>query len=195
MNLEKYLAQFKSNSKLYLIGPLYDEEAIFKEPVIFVDGGGQYQKSEEGFIVGDGDSSEIQMDEKLSEEKDISDLGYALSQIEGFSELLLLGFLGKRKDHELMNLAEVHRFLKGKSQVKASFDNKVIALSTGEWKLDIMGTFSLFAFESIELTMSGECKYSIDTTLKELSSHGLSNEGNGEIVINTNGPVFVWIKP
>lgn len=107
----------------------------------------------------------------------------------------MLGFLGGRKDHELINFAEAHSYLKNiNNSTAVHFDKSISAYSQGKWTININGTFSLFAFEPLRLQVSGECEYLIskDIDFKHLSSHGLSNVGNGEVAITCDGPIFLF---
>lgn len=196
MTLKEYLNQFEKNNILHIVGPLVEENLKIKEPVIFVDGGIKFKCEKKlGVSVGDGDSTKEKMDFLLPVDKDISDLGYVLKNIGRFPFIKLSGFLGGRKDHELINLLEVHSYLSQLTESKVHFDEKIIVLSKGEWTLNVEGLISLLCFEKIDLKMNGECKYKIQRTLTERSSHGLSNEGFGEIKIKTDGVVFIFIKP
>ena len=114
MNLDQYLEDiFRSSKSINLIGPLYSSEFSFDGPTVYIDGGVNFKQDDTGFSLGDGDSSSARLDQTLNPMKSYSDLAYALQQISKykFKELKLFGFLGGRKDHELINLLEVHRFL------------------------------------------------------------------------------------
>ena len=109
--LTKYLKENKG--PLTIVGPLYIGEADFKEPVLFIDGGSRFRNSPEGLSLGDNDSSIGELDILLSPDKDFSDLSYALRNIPShYKEIHLQGFLGGRKDHEIINMGEVQNFLK-----------------------------------------------------------------------------------
>ena len=56
------------------------------------------------------------------------------------------------------------------------------------------GTFSLFAFEKVNIQMSGACQYPIDqkTEFQELSSHGLSNKASGLVNVRCDRPFFIF---
>lgn len=169
----------------------------FHEPIIYVDEGVKFRGSSHGWSVGDGDSSKVKLDETLDMKKNYSDLAYALVNLpQHYTDIRIHGFLGRRKDHEIMNLAEVHSLLKRVERpTRCCLDNKIMAYSKGHWVLEIKGLFSLFAFEPLKLNLSGDCEFKIkeDSTLDELSSHGLSNIGSGKIEINCDFPVFVFL--
>ena len=198
MTLKEYIAAHGHETHLTLVGPLVDAERRFNEPVIFVDGGAKCRRGNEGITVGDGDSSARHMDEKLNPDKDLSDLAHTLDAIEDyFDELHTYGFLGGRKDHELINLAEIQSLLRKRTDpLKVKCNEEIVAVSKGEWTFTIEGIFSLFLFEAGNLTLTGACKYPIGgkNPLHSLTSHGLSNEGNGEIVLICSGPVFIFLN-
>ena len=196
MTLVQYFKRFKTNT-IHIIGPFFDGETLPSEPLIFIDRGAEYRKSSEGFSVGDGDSTDRKLDLLLDQKKDFSDLAFVLQSIpKSFKKIILLGFLGHRKDHELMNFAEVHSFLKKKKGVEVRFDRSVVAFPRGKWSIEVHGVFSLFSFESVKLKLTGNCDYKIDGKKKfqALSSHGLSNHGQGEIKISCDRPVFVFLN-
>lgn len=196
MNIKSYFSNFQTHKELNIIGPLFDGYNQLHEPVIYVDGGTKAKLENGGFSIGDGDSFFEELDEYLPKEKDYSDLSYVLDTIPSHFEVInLLGFLGERKDHELINLAEVHRFLTNISKSKkVIFDQEIIAFSAGEWSLPISGTFTLFAFDDINIQLSGSCKYHILKKLKPLSSEGLSNIGDGLINFKNDAPVFLFLS-
>lgn len=197
VNLSGYLQKFKTDI-LYLIGPFYDGSQISAEPIVYVDRGVQFRKNNAGWSVGDGDSADAELDEFLNPKKDYSDLAYVLRNIPPhYVNIHLCGFLGERRDHEIMNLAEAHSFLKNVANAtRVHFDKKVTALSRGTWALEASGSFSLFAFDSVKLALDGNCEYKIKepTVFRALSSHGLSNSGHGKIEVTCNSPVFIFFN-
>ena len=164
------------------------------EPVIYVDGGSKHKKGSLGITVGDGDSSSHAIDIKLNNKKDFSDLSYVLNHIlDEVTEVNMHGFLGGRRDHELINYAEAHQFLKQrKIKAKVNFEEKVLAFSKGSWVAEINGVFSVFMFEQGQVSISGECDYKTQN-LTALSSHGLSNVGSGEVLIESDVPIFIFL--
>lgn len=196
MELKVYLQSFSTSNTLYIVGPFYDESIPFTEPVVFVDRGVFFRKTSEGVSVGDGDSAGFKLQHQLEHDKDLSDLAFVLENIPShFERVHLLGFLGHRKDHELMNWAEAHRCLKSSTARKVlHFDQSIQAFSKGQWSITVRGTFSIFSFEPCDVKLTGQCKFKIEgfSSLKALSSHGLSNEGFGDIEISTTGPVFLF---
>ena len=186
-------SQFK---KLILIGPCplpsFTRKQLeeFKNiPLVFIDGGKNHIKnlqlegSKNSFSVGDGDSYSGPLSKVIPKEKDFSDLAYCLSHIpKNILEIDLYGFLGGRKDHEIANLGEIHKFIKRKKKpILAKFDDKIIILSPGRWNLCHKGIFSLFCLEPSFIELSGNIKYSLkkSTQLSPLSSQGLSNKASG----------------
>ncbi|MFN8791461.1 MAG: hypothetical protein ACK5Y2_08410 [Bdellovibrionales bacterium] len=199
MTLHEYLSGTSGSQTLWIVGPFYNERSHYSEPVVFVDRGVFFRKHQEGVSVGDGDSAGQKLQHQLESTKDLSDLAFVLENIpDHFERLILLGFLGARRDHELMNLAEAHRCLKRSSRSRTVlFDQSVQALSKGKWSLQIQGTFSIFAFEPVELFLLGDCRFPLQppSQLRALSSHGLSNQGFGTVKIETSGPLFLFLNP
>ncbi len=178
-----------------LIGPLYKGKAEFSDPVIFVDGGAQFRKASEGLSVGDGDSYSGVLDEKLNPNKEYSDLAYVLSSLPAhFHEVFLLGFIGGRRDHEWANLGEAYAFLHTRHQAtKIHFESEVTGFSVGKWQLEINGPFSVLSIEAAQVKLLGDCQYTLKqaTKIEPLSSHGISNTGEGAITLQTDKPVFI----
>ncbi len=195
---EDYLNQFNEDERVLLVGPLNTDISEITEPVIFVDGGSNWRQYGIGISIGDGDSFTGALDYPLDPEKDFSDLSFALGLLgERFSEIQLRGFLGGRRDHELLNLGEVFHFLNQRqTRVKVTLNQSVIAFSAGRWQLEVNGTFSLVVFEPSVVTLSGHCKYHIagESTIRPVSSYGLSNEGYGLISVSTSSPLFIFFN-
>jgi len=196
MIINRYLEAHSEAVMITLIGPLYDADSMHFDPVIYIDGGARFRRSDRGITVGDGDSYDKPLDHLLETEKDFSDLAFVLKNISGrYKEVQLLGFLGGRKDHELFNLGEVHQFLRtNRKKCTVLFDQSIIAYSAGEWSFNITGIFSIAVFQKTQITLTGKCRYPLCelTTIGTLSSHGLSNEGDGEISLSSSGPVFLF---
>lgn len=195
-----------ANSKEWTItGPMGPEmpEGLVAHPILCVDGGARFCKRMDIWI-GDGDSNKINLNceniYQFSPHKSQSDLALALALFEDSSKLTLhcWGFLGGRRDHELLNLGEMLTFLEAKPQSVAIFydQNKKIAikaLGAGAWKLNHQGLFSLASLKNVKVKMTGECAYEIKemTELAPLSSFGLSNLGQGDFELINEGPVMV----
>ena len=148
----------------------------------------------EGLAVGDGDSHNGILDEKLNPNKDYSDLAYVLASLPAhFNEISLKGFLGGRRDHEWANLGEAHAFLRQRHQAtKLHFGSRITGFSSGRWQLEINEPFSLLCLETAKVKLSGECQYQLKqkTRLEPLCSHGLSNVGHGVVTLQTDKPIF-----
>lgn len=169
------------------------------EPTVYVDGGARFKAATSPRVplitLGDGDSGGP-MDEMLPAEKDYSDLAFVLRELpRHIDHVLLKGFLGGRRDHELANLGEVHQFLRRRTQGRAEFDN-VIHAFIGNFELDINGVFSVLALETVSVTIQGACKYRLDGTsaLEAASSHGVSNEGFGLVMFSSSKPCFIFLN-
>jgi thiamine pyrophosphokinase len=200
-----FFNQIKEGKSAVLVGPLLknsEVEFIPKSPLLLVDGGldmalkHRLLGDRSYFSVGDGDSSTASLDEIIPIEKDYSDLAYALHLLpNSVQKVELFGFLGGRSDHELCNFGEVFHYLKKKnipSLVKIGLE--VIALSAGDWKFTKDGSFSLISFQKLEVRLTGEASYLLRdwTTIEAFSSHGLSNEGLGDINLQIKSPVFLY---
>lgn len=212
MSLDDYLRRFAEHSRVTVVGPLCAETPPSQppphpqpqplrnlaDPLIWVDGGADYRRGNVGFAVGDGDSSHGKLDQYLAVDKDCSDLAYVLRRLPPhFNEVILLGFLGARRDHELFNLGEVHHFLRATNQpTQARFAHRIHAYSKGEWNFIAHGVFSLAVFAATTVQLIGACKFPLPspTQIQPLTSLGLSNRGHGKITLRTAGPAFIF-KP
>ena len=222
MTLDDYLHRIKGHRRITLVGPMPvavpvpmepPGPAASEAPVIWVDGGANHRRQcadnadnadnahgeKPGFAVGDGDSFDGKLDQYLDPDKDYSDLAYVLGRLGSrFAEVVLLGFLGARRDHELFNLGEVHHFLAAaKTPTTARFDNCLNAYSSGQWTFEADGIFSLAVLEAATVQLRGACQFPIPTPTRiaPLKSLGLSNRGFGEITLTTRGPAFVFKAP
>ncbi|MBF0297240.1 MAG: hypothetical protein HQK51_00860 [Oligoflexia bacterium] len=183
-------------------------------PHIFVDGGMHFNKpqllkpfniSANAIIsVGDNDSykGNKKIDIPLNPIKDFSDLSMAFKILKQtnnnkLKKILLRGFLGNRKDHEIINLGETHHFLKSKSNLQVQFDSEILGVAEGKYNFKISKSiFSIIAFEKTELKFSGDILYKIERLkkIKPLSSYTLSNKVNGTLKIMCSKPVFIFLN-
>ena len=205
MEKDQYIEKLSNSPEVTLIGPLYTKGPEgFDHPHVFVDRGiifkdefaERAQDNYWDFSVGDGDSSPLELDLTLNPDKDFSDLSFALSLLpKGLKKLNLWGFLGGRRDHEMINLGEVHHALLNRFPgAVVYFEDKILA-KNGALEVNIKGTFSLVVLENTEVKMEGNLEYPLPdfTSLKPLSSHGLSNVGRGLIKIDSKGPYFIFL--
>jgi thiamine pyrophosphokinase len=178
-----------------LIGPLYQGSELFSDPVIFIDGGTQFRHADEGLAVGDGDSYDGTLDEKLNRDKDYSDLSYVLFSLPAhFNDVLLHGFLGGQRDHEWANLGEINAFLSQRHQAtQLHLGSSITGFTAGRWQLEIDEAFSLLCLTRSKITLVGECRYQLKqkTQLEPLCSHGISNLGHGRISLQSDEPIFI----
>jgi len=202
--VDEYLGRFGGCRRVTLIGPTLARApgaGRLQEPLIWVDGGADHRRSRApaGLAVGDGDSARGALDQYLVADKDYSDLAFVLRRLPAhFAEVVLLGFLGARRDHELFNLGEVHHFLAAaRTPTRARFDRSVYAYSKGKWRFQSHSVFSLAAIEPATVTLTGACQYRLTapTPLAPLTSFGLSNQGAGRVTLRTDGPVFIFQAP
>lgn len=201
MKWPAFLAQLEKHSSVTLVGPLIGAPHAPVEPTVYVDGGARFKPPENAgpptITLGDGDSGG-EMDETLPVEKDYSDLAFVLRELpKNIEQLHMHGFLGGRRDHELANLGEVHQFLRKRGQARADLYGEKLTVTgfCGQLQIDINGLFSLIAFEASAVLLQGECKYKLDgtTVLDRVSSHGLSNEGSGLVMVQSSKPVFIFL--
>lgn len=200
----QFLNKLELATEVTLVGPFAALPPASAALAIYIDRGSRVQLQNPSHVsVGDGDSGTplhtgdpTELDCLLPAEKDLSDLAYALAVIpQQVSKVILQGFLGGRRDHELIGFGEVHHFLRRRANLtECHFEDQISAFSSGEWAVAVSGTFSVVAFEETNLTLTGACKYQLPdlTTVSTISSQGLSNEGHGEIRITTNKPVFIF---
>ncbi len=171
-------------------------------PTLYIDGGArlrdaQYAALHPQLSIGDGDSGGgLTMQVKLPVDKSQSDLAYALHSLPlQITEVVLLGFLGGRRDHELINLGEAQQFLKRSAAPRrVYFDRQIIGLSAGDFSFNYEGTFSLVAFEPGLVQITGDCAYPLEqpTHLPGITSLGLSNRAYGQVQIHTTCCAFVF---
>lgn len=200
---ERFLSEIGGQERLVIVGPLLKDFYISSErrPIVYVDGGVKARNPQAdgpSIAVGDGDSSVSALDVVLPTEKDYSDLAFVLRHLPlGARHLELRGFLGGRRDHELANFGEVHEFLKRRGNFSTvAFDDSVIAFSAGRLQKEIHDSFSLMVLEPCSVTIRGKCKFAVEKPLllSPLSSHGLSNVGNGLVEFEVTGPAFVILS-
>ena len=202
----KLPSELKDKKEWVFLGPMGPEipEALSIHPLICIDGGAHFSENAD-IWVGDKDSFHGEIVSKhifkFSVQKDKSDLCLAFDLLSDSSPktLHLWGFLGGRKDHEIFNLGEALNFLDKtpESQVKFYDLNGKLAfhlISEGVWRFSHQGLFSVGCLRTVELKVTGKCDYPIHkrTPISPLSSYGLSNVAQGEIEIDTSGPVFIY---
>lgn len=201
MKRDEIKTELKNYSQLCLVGPLLNNEdnLSLECPHIFIDGGilfrNKLTKDVPSWSIGDGDSSSReQMDILLECEKDESDLKAALECIpQEINKIYLKGLLGGRKDHELVNFGEIHHFLLGRNQIECELNENICAYSQGSYVFNVNTTFSVLVFEKTSLEIEGNAKYLLKKKeINPLSSHTLSNIGQGEIKIKANKPFFLF---
>lgn len=111
-------------------------------------------------------------------------------------QLWLWGFLGGEKAHELANFGAVAAWLEGRVGSAALFDQHLLIVSPGSWQLKLNQDFSLMSLVANEITLTGDCKYTLarPTPLAALSSFGLSNEGSGVIRFSARRPLLILAR-
>lgn len=200
MNSEYRTKLVKNETEILLIGPCsfkkndHFTQLAKKLKVIAIDGGqNQIDRSNIDLSIGDGDSSNEEMDIKLKIDKDQSDLAAALALLGSEKrKIYAFGFLGARRDHEWINLGELFNFVH-KSNSIVELDEHHTFYPRGTHKLNLLGTFSLLSLRENDISISGKCKYILNTPKRfmPLSSHGLSNEGHGQCLITSTEAILI----
>lgn len=196
----------KMNTEWVFVGPMGPELPAHLEnlPVLAVDGGAHFTARLDVWV-GDGDSYQKEIVcpyiFRHPIEKASSDFSLALELFDEprLYKFHLWGFLGGRRDHELFNLGEGLSFLDKHHECQVLFygeDGKVYfhLVGHGLWKFNHLGLFSLGSLKNTLVKLTGECHYPIKKfqRLAPLSSFGLSNEATGEMILETEGSVFLY---
>lgn len=202
--LRQFLQDLGDAKQIFVIGPLLKGTYVPQGPTIYVDGGihargkSALDSSFPTVSIGDGDSTDLQLDVTLPATKDYSDLSFVLNNIpKSVRHVELVGFLGGRFDHQLANFGEAHNFLRNRKDfTTVRFDSEIIGFVGGELKLKVKGPFSVMVLEAADVTIHGACQYSLTrpTRVEPLSSLGLSNVGNGQVNVAASSPVFVFFN-
>lgn len=203
-SVDDFINQVIIHQKLVLLGPMDHETPVETSlPVLFVDGG--LRKNYLDFycrlIVGDADSVTKPIppfDILYPKNKDFSDLQGALNLIPNNNiHIDAIGFMGGRKDHELMNLGAFYHFMQLRPCIPkiSLLKNNINLYGTGKVSFECFGIFGLLSFDSTYFEITGQCQYQLKKTLiPKLSSTLLSNQGNGIVTIETDNPFFVILN-
>lgn len=204
MKLPKELSD---KSEWIIVGPmgpmLPDRLSATGLPILAVDGGAHFTENESVWV-GDSDSFSATPPTsvvfKLPENKDASDFSCALRLFDrqvNYS-FHLWGFSGGRKDHELFVWGEILSFLEQHPECKFIVYDKngrieTHFLGSGHWRFQHKGLFSLGSLRKIRVKLTGDVKYPIrhESWLPALTSWGLSNVGDGELILENEGPAFL----
>ncbi len=192
----------------FCVGPCSTEGRSFigslnNIPTIYIDGGihkQQYSKNTCHISIGDGDSADCShdMDILLPADKDYSDLKAGLDLFDNASLLILEGFLGNRRDHELITFGEVYHWIKNHHKYKTAvtFEDKVWCIKGDCHIFYGDGLFSLIAFDKTAISLTGDIKFPIEegTILNSVCSHGLSNIAFGRFTVSCNKPIFLMAQ-
>ncbi len=208
MKKEKFIQSLKSQTHLNLIGPIYSSilsDKIADAPVLFVDGGLDFKdqlppslENYPSFSIGDGDSnsSDSEIDLLFPRDKDQTDLQLALQLAPYQLTIHAWGFSGKRIDHYLANIGEFQRNSLHKNSI-CLIDDEIMILPPGRFIVNFEGVFSLLSSVETEVTICGQAKYKVKEplTLLPLSGRTISNEANGDVVIESNrGVMFIPVN-
>jgi thiamine pyrophosphokinase len=207
MEKNEFQAILATATEATLVGPmLQSHPQRIDHPFIYVDRGSHFREAirksaKSGYFdisVGDGDSANAPLEINLPGDKDYSDLKFALSLLpRTIKRVNLCGFLGGRRDHEILNFGEVQNSLLGPlPDTLFSFEEVVFGKNNGPLKINIKGIFSLVVFQKTEVKLEGKCRYKLPKfrEILPMSSHGLSNLGDGEVIIEAKGPFFLFLS-
>ena len=204
MSLKKFYKMAEGLREVALVGPFFKKKYLVRCPLyLLVDKGAYFQediKEASGgslfFKLGDGDSYSGTMDIRLFQNKDYSDLKFALDILPPCVETLhLLGFVGGRLDHQLFCLGEVHHYLVNKKNSRVFFDDSLVAFPAGRVEREIFGSFSLAVLHPTLMSLKGKCRFHMEkNTVAPLSSLCLSNWGEGVVIIESHGPFFLLLN-
>lgn len=198
-------AMIQNQSEWVWVGPILQrplpESFLPSLPRIAVDGGLRFC-NRPAFVLGDGDS--VTVPDSLhwikKEDQNLTDLAFGFEMFQGWTgeAFHLVGFLGKRLDHELANLGECGRFLMNATVSKGIFfydDHlrlRIQVISPGSHSLQIKGLFSVLSLEPSQISIHGDCEFRADSILvSPLSGRGISNRGNGRVQIKSDHPLLL----
>ena len=128
----------------------------------------------------------------LSKDKDVSDTEYALSLTSVEDEVLIVGGLGQRLDHEWANVLSLFKY----PHAKLINNQHIIFVVNGQTTIKKEKTYcSIFPVTETIISMSG-VKYPLkDHRLRALDTLCLSNEIiHDEAIIKVNQPVLVILS-
>jgi len=206
MDKSTFIKNISNSEELILIGPCsftLPKDKYSDSPLLIVDGGINHDlncfSSNLRLSLGDNDSnlSKKELDIAFPIEKNQSDLKLALDLISKskIKKIRLYGFLGGRKDHEMINLGELLNFADlSQGLERIDLEEEISIIPPGESHFDDEGCFSVATLEKAKLQITGNCKYQLleTTTISPLSSHGLSNIAKGKFLITNDRPVLVF---
>lgn len=202
MKLPKELGD---KSEWVVVGPMGPALPDFLKthPVLAVDGGANWVDHIDAWV-GDSDSYQniprSSVVFQLPKDKDASDFSFALKLFDRQKNyhIHLWGFSGGRKDHELFVWGEIFSWLDQHPECQFTlYDNdgniEFHFLGSGQWRFQHKGLFSLGCLRKIRVKLTGDVRYPIsdESWLPALSSWGLSNVGEGEIVLENEGTTFI----
>lgn len=186
-----------------VIGPVHPSVPANEFPTLAVDGGASFVPNIDVWI-GDNDSYLEKIDIEnaffFSPDKDLSDLALALKLFENNSYTLhLYGFLGGRRDHELINYGVISHYL------LTNNDNSILLYERekavyvfhgkGKYQFEHYGIVSIGTLYPQSLTLNGQLAYTGTHRFDPLSSHGLSNKAQGSFEVTSEAPFFVYLDP
>lgn len=191
------------NRQALLMGPMalqFPDENLRRDKVLIgVDGGVWIEyHSLYDVTLGDGDSlkTSLSLDHHYSTDKNESDLALALKLLPpDLYSLELWGFWGGRDDHQWVNLGEVFHWQNQSAIVTIYRPEKapIRLFPAGVHKITSTHTFTLLSLEEAHFSIQGQCRWPLSRTkISKLSSHLLSNKGQGEMTIECDHKFFCF---
>lgn len=194
--LETFQKKCLSLKVATLVGPLSLHLSFNPQQraILAVDGGAE--KSAYDLSIGDGDSSTQSLDLMASVDKNQSDLALALEIIPQGVSVELYGFWGERLDHQLTVLGEIfqwHQKHQQKITLYGAGTERLEVYQSGRHIFNHTGLFSVLSLLRGEFSLSGELRYPLKSQeIAPLSSHLLSNQAQGEFVVESSVAFFVY---
>lgn len=187
-----------------IIGPMGLNPAIIDKNLftLVIDGGANHKINFlDSISMGDQDSSQLPLDQVIPSEKDYSDLSYGLRHIPNEIDVInCYGLIGGRLDHQLCVYGDIlnHINLNPASFYMYSGNKRSVALiPKGNWDFNHIGSFSVLSVKPQRIKLTGEIKYKAQeeyTYVNPLSSHTLSNESKGKIIIQNEFPLCIFFN-
>ena len=189
--------------QVLLVGPMalqFPDANLRRDKILIGVDGGVWSEhlSLYDVTLGDGDSlkSPVKLDHPFSSDKNESDLSLALKLLPpDLISVELWGFWGGRDDHQWVNLGEVFHWMNHTAIVTIHRPDKapLRLFPAGTHEITSTHTFTLLSLEDAHFSIQGKCRWPLPRTkVQKLSSHLLSNQGQGEMTIECDHKFFCF---
>lgn len=203
---------FNECHSVLVVGPLLKEDSQAKslldhvQGVLFIDGGVSWKSTWKDHLqsvialsVGDGDSSSKELlDIVFPPQKNRSDLSLGLDNLLRCKEIHLVGFMGGRLDHQMINIGVVDHFVSAKGAKAFWYDQHHLvaySLPSGEHQLNFNNTFSLITLQAQKVSIQGHVSYPVEgLKVDVLSDHTLSNQAQGLFSMSIERPITILMS-